>query len=124
MFELTINGHFSAAHRLKDYEGPCERLHGHNWRVRVTVSSEELDDADMVIDFRSLKEILGEVLDEYDHAFLNELPRFRESNSTTENIARCIAEETQLLLTERTAGVRVLAVTCWETDGCSATYRT
>ena len=55
MYELKIITHFSAAHQLKEFEGACESLHGHNWKIEVYVSSETVDEAGVVIDFRALK---------------------------------------------------------------------
>jgi len=120
MYELELETEFAAAHRLREYEGDCERLHGHNWRVRLTLQAERLNALGMVADFREVKDLLGDVLDEFDHAYLNDLERFREINPTTENIARCICEELRPRLPE---GVRVAAVTAWESPRCSATYR-
>lgn len=120
VYELNLETEFAAAHRLREYDGDCENLHGHNWRVRLTLASERLTKLGMVVDFRDVKQILGDVLDEFDHAYLNDLDRFRETNPTTENIARCICEELQPRLPD---GVRVAAVTAWESPRCSATYR-
>lgn len=120
MYELSILAHFSAAHRLREYQGDCERLHGHNWKVRVAVQSEALDDLGMVMDFRDIKKTVHRVLDEFDHAFLNELKRFETVNPTTENLARIVAEEVAAQLPE---GVTLASVTAWESEGCSATYR-
>ena len=55
MYHVSIQTHFSAAHHLRNYNGHCENLHGHNWKVEVTVSSEQLDEAGMALDFTILK---------------------------------------------------------------------
>jgi len=120
MYELNIDTEFAAAHRLREYEGDCENLHGHNWKVRVALQAETLNPLGMVVDFREIKSILSSILDEFDHAFLNELERFEKVNPTTENIARTIADEVAARLPE---GIRVAAVTAWESPRCSATYR-
>ncbi|HOM80094.1 MAG TPA: 6-carboxytetrahydropterin synthase, partial [Candidatus Cloacimonas acidaminovorans] len=44
MFYLNVIDTFSAAHLLKDYQGPCSKLHGHNWKVRVCVKTKEQDE--------------------------------------------------------------------------------
>ncbi|MBI4699265.1 MAG: 6-carboxytetrahydropterin synthase, partial [Nitrospirae bacterium] len=62
MYELIVDQQFSAAHQLRGYKGKCERLHGHNWRVQVSVSSERLNDIGLVIDFHDLKKMLSEVI--------------------------------------------------------------
>ena len=67
MFELVVNGAFEAAHRLVDYPGKCNRLHGHSWTVEMSVSGDKLDNIGMVADFKVLKSMLMEVLDAMDH---------------------------------------------------------
>jgi 6-pyruvoyltetrahydropterin/6-carboxytetrahydropterin synthase len=120
VYELTVAGSFAAAHRLRGYRGDCEKLHGHNWRVEVCLAAGRLDELGMVVDFREVKAVLGEVLDRLDHGYLNEVPPFDERNPTTENLCRHIAEG----LAGRLPGhVAVRRVTCWESQGCSASYR-
>jgi len=119
MYELIIESEFSAAHRLREYDGACERLHGHNWRVELVVSGEKLGQLGMVADFRELKRILREVLDRFEHTFLNELPEFKEQNPTTENLARTVFEECSRLIPE---GVTVRSVAVWESPRCGARY--
>jgi len=55
MYRLTIKTGFAAAHNLINYQGDCENLHGHNWKVEVTVIARELDKAGLAIDFKVLK---------------------------------------------------------------------
>ena len=119
MYELTIEEHFSAAHNLREYNGECERLHGHNWRVEVRVKARELGEGDMVMDFRHLKDVVRETLKPIDHSYLNELPPFDELNPTTENLCRHIALQVAERLPER---VRIERVCCWESDKCGACY--
>ncbi len=119
MYELTVEDHFAAAHRLREYEGECENLHGHNWRVQVRVVAERLGKLGMVMDFRELKHSLGQVLSELDHTYLNEVPPFDRENPTTENLCRHIAARMGDLLPE---GVGVGRVSCWESEKCSASY--
>lgn len=121
MFELTVERRFSAAHSLRDYDGPCARLHGHNYRVEISVSSPRLDQAGMIVDFTILKAACDEVLARYDHQCLNELPEFAERNVTAENLVVAIYQN----LSEHLArhSVRVSGVRLWETDGSSVTYR-
>ncbi len=120
MFELSVEQQFSAAHQLRGYKGKCEALHGHNWRVQVTVSSNKLDDTGMVIDFTELKEMVSEVISPLDHALLNEVFPFTEINPSSENIAKWIFESMKKKLRKR--GVSVTSVTVWEGDSSSATY--
>ena len=65
MYEVMVKLTFSAAHRVEDYPGNCERLHGHNWVVEVFARTEQLDGLGMVVDFRKLKDA-GVVTDRRD----------------------------------------------------------
>ncbi len=88
MYEVKITRDFSAAHRVEDYPGNCERMHGHNWKVEVTARASELDGLGMVMDFRRLKELTDRALSPLDHAYLNEVPELKGVNPTAENLAR------------------------------------
>lgn len=92
MYRLTVSDSFSAAHRLCGYEGACRNLHGHNWKVKVCLASRELDEIGMAMDFGEIKRILSGLLEELDHAYLNDLPAFKKQNPTSENLARYIFE--------------------------------
>jgi 6-pyruvoyltetrahydropterin/6-carboxytetrahydropterin synthase len=118
-YELLIQDWFSAAHNLRGYEGKCEKLHGHNWRVDVRLEGDRLDNQGMVLDFKEGKRILSEALEPFDHAYLNEVPPFDGLNPSSENLARVIAEAVAKRLPE---GVRVAGVTTWESDRCAARY--
>ncbi len=118
MYELTIRGAFAAAHCLRGYDGPCSRMHGHTWRVEVTVGGEELDAVGLVMDFKDLKTVLREVLAELDHVCLNDLPVFREVNPSSENIARHIYRA----FADRCAPISVRRVRVWESDTAGVTY--
>jgi 6-pyruvoyltetrahydropterin/6-carboxytetrahydropterin synthase len=120
MFELTTIVDFEAAHRLADYPGKCSRLHGHNWRVEVTVTGTELDNLGMLIDFRLLKQEVNAVIDTLDHYYLNEIEPFRTLNPTAENIARYIYRE---LAGRLPARVSAAAVKVWESPHSAAVYR-
>lgn len=121
MYELIVERSFSAAHHLRDYEGVCARLHGHNYRVEVSVVGPELTSGGMLLDFGHLKALCDGVLGEMDHRCLNDLPAFAESNVTSENLARHIHQQVQAGLAD--TGLRVGYVRVWETDGQSAVYR-
>ena len=91
MFELTIITHFAAAHQLRDFSGPCENLHGHNWKIEVSVASDILNEAGIVVDFAVIKKKTAAIIKELDHCFLNELDHFKDHNPSSENIAQYIA---------------------------------
>ena len=119
MYELAIEADFAAAHRLVEYHGACENLHGHNWRVEAVVAGDEIDHLGMLLDFRELKRIVNDVLQEFDHCYLNDLDCFKECNPTTENLARIIFGRCAASLPK---GVRMSAVRVWESPGCGASY--
>ena len=89
MFEVRVEAGFAAAHRLVHYNGKCERLHGHNYKVRLWASGESLGDGGMLVDFGLLKAALGEAVAELDHQDLNEIAYFRDDPSA-ERIAAYI----------------------------------
>ena len=120
MYELTVEGSFSAAHKLRGYQGECERLHGHNWKVEVSLRSEKLNSLGMVMDFKELKNLMNEVLKELDHHYLNELPLFKEINPTTENIAVFLSREMERKINKR--GIKLHRVKVWENKGSSAGF--
>lgn len=115
MFEVKITRDFAAAHRVEDYPGNCERLHGHNWKVEVIARSAELDGLGMVMDFRKLKEITDRVLDRLDHEYLNEVEPFTRLNPTAENIAKYIYFEVS-------KGAVIHRVNVFETETSVASY--
>jgi len=120
MFDLMIETQFAAAHQLRGYKGKCEDLHGHNWRIQVTVSSDTLNDIGMAIDFHELKDISGEVISSLDHTFLNDVFPFTEINPSSENIARWIYDSIKKKLKKK--GCNISSVTVWESETASATY--
>ena len=93
MYELTVKAAFSAAHSLRDYEGPCCNVHGHNWAVEVVVRGDRLQPNGMLVDFADIKEATSEVLSRLDHTNLNEVTPFDRINPTSENLARYIYEQ-------------------------------
>lgn len=121
MFELTVSSHFSGAHQLRHLHGKCEALHGHNWKVEISVTSRKLNRGGVVIDFKILKEKLENVLRTLDHHFLNDLPYFSKKEPSSENIAKYIFEELKKEL--RKYPVLLSKVTVWESEVTSATYR-
>ena len=120
MYQLSIRKEFSAAHRLREYQGKCEALHGHNWKVDILVSSSKLNKIGIVADFKDLKTILNKVLEELDHAYLNDIPYFRKHNPTSENIAKYIF--TRLKPQTDKLKVKLSRVTVWESDSANASY--
>ncbi len=119
-YTMKIVTEFAAAHLLRGYDGPCARLHGHNWKVEVEVRASALDDIGMGIDFKVIKQHTRQLVEQLDHRNLNELPPFDRLNPTAENIAAHLFRELGKRLNgERT---RVSAVTLWETERASVRY--
>ncbi|MDA3785563.1 MAG: 6-carboxytetrahydropterin synthase QueD [Deltaproteobacteria bacterium] len=87
MFDIFIQTHFSAGHHLRDNPGNCERPHGHNWHVEITMRATRLDELGMGIDFRTIKDAAARVMKELDHCDLNEHPSFKDKNPSSENLA-------------------------------------
>ncbi len=119
MYELVVEKTFAGAHNLRDYEGECERLHGHNWRVEVTLRTENLNEMGMVMDFKIVKKKLGEILSRFDHTYLNELSEFKQENPTTENVSRAIYNN---LSEQLPPEILVAKVKTWESEKCAAAY--
>lgn len=120
MFHIFTKSHFSAGHHLRNYPGNCEKPHGHNWKVEVTVQAAELDELGMGVDFRQVKKAVAEVMEDLDHRDLNEHPEFQEKNPSSENIAVYILKSLEKLLS--TDRYRPYSVTVYETDQSGVTY--
>jgi 6-pyruvoyltetrahydropterin/6-carboxytetrahydropterin synthase len=120
MYEVTIIKSFSSAHLLAQIGGKCEELHGHNFKVEVTVGAMDLKETGLLIDFRVVKKWLGEILEQMDHKHLNELPFFSGINPSAENIAKYIYESMEQKV--RASGVNVARVKIRESENAAVTY--
>ena len=126
MYSIKVEAYFSSAHYLRGYRGKCEELHGHNWKVEVTVQAKKLDKIGLLLDFKDLKMKLNAVLEKLDHKCLNEIPYFsaaggsasggKGANPTSENIARYIYD----ILKPEVANLKLITV--WESHNCCASY--
>lgn len=135
MFKVEVSSNFSSAHNLIGYRGRCEDLHGHNWKVKVTVAGRKLDRIGMLVDFKKIKSQLNKVLDALDHKYLNEIDYFKKMipirntksskknrkvskgvNPTSENIAKYIYNNLIKAIS------RLESVSVWESDNCLAIY--
>jgi 6-pyruvoyltetrahydropterin/6-carboxytetrahydropterin synthase len=122
MFEVSVEQTFAAGHALRNYKGKCENVHGHNYRVRITMQGDHLDSTGLLVDFLDVKSLIGGVVDYLDHQFINDLPPFDELNPSAENIAKYFYDRVSGGL-KNEVPVRVSEVTIWETDTSSAVYR-
>ncbi len=120
MYIINVRSHYDSAHFLRNYQGKCERLHGHRYEVEAAIAFESLGEGGMAYDFGDAKRHLRSITDELDHRNLNELPPFRESESSAENQARYIFEELRQRLGE--VGENLLYVRVWETPNQWAQY--
>lgn len=85
-YEVRVEADFAAAHFLRDYNGKCENLHGHNYKVYAHVRGKELNEGGMLLDFSKLKTALRSVCKELDHTNLNDMQIF-DQNPSAERIA-------------------------------------
>ena len=118
-YALTVREHFDAAHALVGYPGKCRNLHGHTWDVDVTVKGTKLDSVGIVYDFVDIKKNLLDILDQFDHKYLNEVPPFDQFNSTAENLARVIYDQMEAVLPE---GIDLVEISVWESPIAKLTY--
>ncbi len=121
MFEVSVEYTFAAGHALRGYKGKCENVHGHNYKVQMVVAGEQLNETGLLMDFVEIKTNIRGLVDRLDHKFLNDVPPFDKLNPSAENIAKFFCDELEPSVHNR--GLQVHAVTVWETDTTSATYR-
>lgn len=120
VYEVTVRQSFSAAHRLREAGGACEKLHGHNFTVEVSIGSAALNDTGILMDFRILREWTDEILMEFDHKYLNDVTYFKHTSPSSENIAKCIYDRISEKIKE--SNLAVSQVTVWESDDARASY--
>lgn len=116
MYELMVEDNFDAAHALRGYKGSCENMHGHTFRVQIFLSGEKLNQIGIMMDFREVKGILGNVIKRYDHTTLNDLEEYKTNNPSSENISKNIYDQLKKELPE------LNRVTVWESERTSASY--
>jgi 6-pyruvoyltetrahydropterin/6-carboxytetrahydropterin synthase len=120
MFDIFIETHFAGAHHLREYPGNCEKPHGHNWKVQVTVRATQLDQLGMGIDFKVLKKIVNQAVDELDHRDLNEHPAFVTQNPSSENISVYLFDQLKPNLNHER--YQLYSVTVYETETSGLSY--
>ena len=123
MFTLRVKDKFSAAHQLVGYPGDCANLHGHTWEVEVVIAGTLLDELEMLIDFRDVKNAMQEVISPLDHAgSLNDILKI--ALPTAEYLSWHIFHGLLEILEDLglPEGVFLREVTVWESDNASVTY--
>jgi 6-pyruvoyltetrahydropterin/6-carboxytetrahydropterin synthase len=120
MYRVSIERHFDAAHYLREYQGKCEALHGHRYKVVANVKTAELDSIGLAFDFTVLKKNIDEILDRFDHTCLNDIEPFTGINPSSENIASTIYRE----LLPKMDGFDALieSIEVWESPDSWVTY--
>ncbi len=120
-YAVTTTVWFSAAHAIRGYNGECENIHGHNWKVELEVAAEKLDALGFVIDFVLLEKLLkNEVLSHLEHKNLNETKPFDAINPSAENIAAYIYQKSEALVKNINPHAHVSSVKLWELHNCYA----
>jgi 6-pyruvoyltetrahydropterin/6-carboxytetrahydropterin synthase len=120
MFTLCVKDGFAAAHRIEEYHGKCEDLHGHNFVVETLFVGTELGRGGMLVDFAILKNHLKRILDGLDHKYINDIPFFKERASSSEYLAMYIFGEMKESV--EGAGITVREVRVWESEKAYAAY--
>lgn len=120
MYQLFVEEHFDAAHYLPEYNGKCERLHGHRFKVVVRVEAESIGSDGMAYDFAEMKRLLRELLSQVDHTCLNELGPFSAKAPSSENIAAWLYQELQPRFED--TPVRLASVEVWESPTAGVSY--
>jgi 6-pyruvoyltetrahydropterin/6-carboxytetrahydropterin synthase len=125
MFEVTVEQTFAAGHALREYKGKCENVHGHNYKVQITVEGERLNRIGLLVDFVELKRVVREVVDRLDHQFINDLEPFTVINPSAENMAKYFYDEVSKKMdgSSGEAPTRIAQIKIWETDTSIAVYR-
>ena len=120
MYQVSVEQHFDAAHFLRGYQGKCEALHGHRFRVVAKIRASGVDEMGLAYDFTVLKQHLADILSRFDHACLNDVPPFDKINPSSENIATTIYNELQPKLAQAPASLSYVEV--WESPQSGVAY--
>ncbi|HUS04988.1 MAG TPA: 6-carboxytetrahydropterin synthase QueD [Bryobacteraceae bacterium] len=125
MFEVSVEQTFAAGHALRNYKGKCENVHGHNYKVQITIAGERLNSIGLLVDFLEVKRLMKGVVDYLDHQFINDLRPFDTLNPSAENMAKYFYDEVSrgIEASEPEVPVRIAQVKIWETDVTNAVYR-
>ena len=120
MYRVSIERHFDAAHYLREYNGKCENLHGHRYKVVVNLKTDRLDNIGLAYDFTILKKNIDKILERFDHTCLNDIEPFTSVNPSSENIASTIYNELKTLMNGQNAIIESIQV--WESPDAWITF--
>jgi 6-pyruvoyltetrahydropterin/6-carboxytetrahydropterin synthase len=142
MYTATKEFAFEAAHMLNKHPGKCANLHGHNYKVFLTMASDNLDDMDMVKDFYDIKKFADPLFDKLDHSFMynletddpfeieifNVVKKHKKKyftfnhRATAENMSQFFYEYFNEKLADEESPVKIIKVTVYETPTSYATF--
>jgi 6-pyruvoyltetrahydropterin/6-carboxytetrahydropterin synthase len=120
MYQLFVEEHFDAAHYLPNYHGKCEKLHGHRFKVVARLEAAKLNETGLAYDFAQMKQHLREVLAQFDHTCLNDVPPLDKIGPSSENIAVTIYNA--LLASFSGSPVKLVSVEVWESPTTGVSY--
>ena len=121
MYVVSVQAHYDSAHYLRNYQGKCERLHGHHYVIEVALMADELNRAGIAYDFVDVKHHLRELADRLDHENLNDLEPFTQLEPSAENQARYFYDELKRRLPPG-MGEALVYTRVWETPTQWAQY--
>ena len=119
MYRIFIETNFAAAHQLHGYKGACSALHGHTWKVRVEIETDQTNEIGISFDFKALKEITEKAIAPLDHQHINDVKPFDKENPTAENLSRYLYHKIKKELPDF---VRMSSVTLWESANYAISY--
>ena len=116
MYTINVTEKLQAGHKLTGYDGPCSRWHGHTWKVEVEIYGPSLDELNMLLDFRVIKDTIKA----YDHQDLNDVCDV--DCPTAEYLAKAIYDSLELICLHLPTSPHIDSVTVWESDNACVTY--
>lgn len=120
MYEISVKSHFSGAHHLMGYRGPCAHPHGHNWEIEVFLRGPRTSKIGMLVDFKKVKTAVQNALARLDHRDLNRIPALARRNPTSENLAQYLFVRLSARLNSPACAVHRVKIS--ETPGTAAVY--
>ncbi|SHI51169.1 6-pyruvoyl-tetrahydropterin synthase [Nocardiopsis flavescens] len=123
MFSVTVRDHMMVAHSFRgEVFGPARALHGATFVVDATVHRRDLDPDGVVVDIGEFSRVLAQIVGELNHRNLDEVPEFAGVNTTTEFLARTVADRLAERLDAAARGLCRIAVTLHESHVARASY--
>jgi len=119
LFTVSVEMHFWASHQLTLPDGSKEPVHQHNWSVAAEVSRSKLNHMGLVMDFRQLKAMIYNIVNELDNMSLDKNDYFQKNSSSAESVARYVYEKLELRLPK---GVKLNHIRVIEEPGCVAKF--